>query len=255
MAPSRPRWGPPAGGVDHQVGVQLGGAADGDARDVRHPGDRLGPGHQAGDRHAAADRQAVGAPGDRGDRGLQDGPAPGHGLEALVAVALAAGHLIRQGAEHAGANAAQGLEPGDHLGQLPLHLGPPAGQHEVDLAELVHPAPVPPLPQIPGVAPRARGVAFGDGDLVPVAGEQDPGGQAVEAPAHHDDVCHGPILRRGRGWPVWRGWRWCEGRVPSYSARSANAVRVRAAHPAGSNAPATAMTSPDNASSASWAGW
>jgi hypothetical protein len=36
--------------------------------------------------------------------------------------------------------------------------------------------------------------------------------------------------------------------APGYSARSANAVRVLAAQPAGSSAPATAMTSPDTAS-------
>jgi len=59
------------------------------------------------------------------------------------------------------------------------------------------PAPVPPLPQVRGVAPRARRIAFGDGDLVPVAGEQDSRGQPVEPPAHHDNVCHGPIIRRG----------------------------------------------------------
>jgi DnaK suppressor protein len=40
-----------------------------------------------------------------------------------------------------------------------------------------------------------------------------------------------------------------------YSARSAEAVRVRAAQPAGIRAPATAMTSPDSASRTSSAGW
>ena len=44
------------------------------------------------------------------------------------------------------------------------------------------------------------------------------------------------------------------GRAPGYSARSANAVRVRAAQPAGSSAPATALTSPASASRTSSAG-
>jgi len=148
------------------------------------------PGDQAGGRDAPADGQAVGALGGVGDRGFQHGPTPGHGLEELVAVALSAGHLVRQGAEHAGADAAQVFESGDHLGQFPLHLGAPAGQHEVELAELVHPAAVPPLPQVRGPAARTGGVSFQDGDLVPVAGEQHPGGQAVEPAAHHDNLCH-----------------------------------------------------------------
>ena len=36
----------------------------------------------------------------------------------------------------------------------------------------------------------ARGVSFQNGDLVPVAGEQHPSGQAVEPAAHHDNLCH-----------------------------------------------------------------
>jgi len=117
-----------------------------------------------------------------------DGPSAS--FDETVAVALAAGHLVRQGAEHAGAHAAQVFESGDHLGQFPLHHGPPAGQHEVELAELVHPAAVPPLPQVPGPAARARGVSFQDGDLVPVAGQQHARGQAVEPGPHHDNLCH-----------------------------------------------------------------
>jgi hypothetical protein len=62
----------------------------------------------------------------------------------------------------------------------------------VELAELVHPAAVPPLPQVPGTAARTRGVSFQDGDLVPVAGEQHTRGQAVEPSPHHDNLCHEP---------------------------------------------------------------
>ena len=40
-----------------------------------------------------------------------------------------------------------------------------------------------------------------------------------------------------------------------YSARSADAVRVRAAQPAGASAPATAMTTPDRTSKTSSHGW
>jgi hypothetical protein len=68
-------------------------------------------------------------------------------------------------------------------------------------------------------------------------------------PAGH----HGPAGRLG--WGV--GFPRCrrEDPVHGYSARSADAVRVLAAQPAGASAPATAMARPARASSTSSAGW
>ena len=182
--------GPAAGGVDHQVGAGHRCLAGQDPGDVRYSVNRFRPGDQPRYCGAPADRQAGSLLRDRGDGGLQDRPACCHRLETLIARPPAAGHLGGKRTHHVGTRAAHGLEFGYHRGQLAFHQRPPAGHHEVELAELVHPAPLPPLPQFPGAPPRGRGVTFQDSDPVPVASEQHPRGQPVEPCPHHYDLCH-----------------------------------------------------------------
>jgi hypothetical protein len=166
---------------------------------VGRPGENLRAGQQPGDRDIPADREAWRARRDRGQRRLDHRPAGRDGLEALIPSAHAASDLDRKRGDQVHSSAAQCLELVDHRGQLPLHHGPPARQHEMELMELVDPASLPRTPQFLGPAGRFAAVVFQDGHAMPVEGEQHRRRQPVESRTKHQHLCHGPPPDR-MGW-------------------------------------------------------
>jgi hypothetical protein len=134
-------------------------------------GSRERVGEQPGGGDAPPDGDAWGAAGHGGHGGLEHRPPGGHGLEPLVTVSQRAAPGLRERGEHVHAQATGGRQLVEDLGELLLHLGPPARQHEVREAELVDP---PAFPGLPRLSRRRRlgRVAFEDRHLVSAAGEQ-----------------------------------------------------------------------------------
>jgi len=137
---------------------------------------------------AATPRRIVTA-GHGGHGRLEHRPPGGHGLEPLVPVAQRAAPGLGEHGEHVQAQATGGRQLVEDLGELQLHLGPPARQHEVREAELVDPPAFPRLPRL-GRRRRLGRVAFEDRHLVSAAGEQHGRRQAAQARAQHEDLRH-----------------------------------------------------------------
>jgi hypothetical protein len=149
-----------------------------------------GSGDQAAHAGPALDRQAVDAGGDPAHRGLDHRAAAGQDVEPLVAGAGAAGDGLGGVGHHVAAEAAGRIQGDRHLGQLGLDDLAPAGQERVEEAELGDAAPLPARPGPVGRGRRRVRVPLEDPHPVPVAREQEAGGEPAHPAADHDHVRH-----------------------------------------------------------------
>ncbi len=189
--PTRHR-GAVTGRVDHQVGLEhrvLGPDAADPPVAVR-PGRR----HQSDHPHAAAYGQTRLRGGHRRQGRLDHRSAPGHGVELLVTVLVAAGGGGGMQVQLVDRPTTQGEQGVADVGQLVLHHLVPTGQRDVHLPELVHSGPAPVAPRLVGGGPRLGGVTVQHHDGVAGPGQQQGGGQTGGSGAEHHHLANGSSI-------------------------------------------------------------